>query len=83
MQPCVPSLAEHAPCHVEEDVQEHKDWTERRTGKTLSDASIADLQGMLSQLGILQAIAYDDEPPVTYSTGSSPSSSCLQCWTRP
>ena len=50
---------------VEEDVQEHKDWTERRTGNPLSDASIADLQHMLSQRGILQAPTYDDEPDLS------------------
>ena len=38
---------------VDEDVQEHKEWTEKRTGKLLSDTSIADLQHMLSQRGIL------------------------------
>ena len=50
---------------VEEDVQEHKDWTERRMGNTLSDASIADLEHMLSQRGILQAPPYDDEPDLS------------------
>ena len=50
---------------VEEDVQEHMDWTESRSGKVLSDASIADLQHMLSQRGILQAPTYDDEPDLS------------------
>ena len=47
---------------VEDDVQEHMDWTEMRTGAPLSDASKADLHHMLSQRGVLEPPTYDDEP---------------------
>ena len=50
---------------VEDDVKEHRAWTGGRTGNPLSDASIADLQHMLSQRGILQAPTYDDEPDLS------------------
>ena len=52
----------HGQASVKDDVQRHRAWSEKCTGRQMSDDELADLTHMLSLRGVLPQPGYTDKP---------------------